>query len=674
MASSIPAQTRTVDPFASYNSDTVNKLTKMASRGDDGIMARNDLDIVPDSTSPLDHVLMRPGIIYKDDMLIDFTQEHVVDFTDPDHYVSFGSGFNEAGTYYIVMQYTYVKSRPAPDAKIKILKPSQIPHPSVGTSLFFLKAVIVIFNGVSFEISSLSDADPGDPTVNRDYVPLFFGGETFLPTHDPTTDIGRVVYETSTNTFWFGYSDRWGKISAGVEVTLNTDTTGVAVGSLCYTDSNGDAVLAYANVVDTGAEMVVVEVGTAVLGTGRAIMTGFVEDVPIETGVIVNVGDILYLSATEPGKVTNIKTLPVRQVVGRAVTGGNSSLPIDILFFPRDVHSIAISGTIEPGDWVGPDGDGLYFDNIDITPLDVDSTHPSVLVNIFDDADNKKISPADIEMISLGNAVRIYSPSNAYTWNYIISSGGGSTGVSGGGGTTDHALLFNLDYDSSGHDDGSFAAGGASGVGGHDNTDHLDTYIEATDVTYGTLNANGDVGDVAGQVAIGDHTHLLADTHDYNDVPTGEIILFEKDTSVTGYTLQTDVDDQLIYITKGSGAGGDAGGSVKTGATWSQPNHNHPTGSHTLTITEIPSHQHFVINTATRTQNLSAVNSVSGNYNPASNDNFKPNIAAVAAGANAGLSSSTGGGNSHNHGSTSGSATSSSWRPLGRNMTRQLRV
>jgi len=33
-----------------------------------------------------------------------------------------------------------------------------------------------------------------------------------------------------------------------------------------------------------------------------------------------------------------------------------------------------------------------------------------------------------------------------------------------------------------------------------------------------------------------------------------------------------------------------------------------------------------------------------------------------------------GGGASHNHGSTSGSATASTWRPLGRNMTRQQRI
>jgi hypothetical protein len=44
------------------------------------------------------------------------------------------------------------------------------------------------------------------------------------------------------------------------------------------------------------------------------------------------------------------------------------------------------------------------------------------------------------------------------------------------------------------------------------------------------------------------------------DVPTGEIILFEKDTVVTGYTLKTDYDDMAVFITKGSVAGGKYGG------------------------------------------------------------------------------------------------------------------
>lgn len=43
----------------------------------------------------------------------------------------------------------------------------------------------------------------------------------------------------------------------------------------------------------------------------------------------------------------------------------------------------------------------------------------------------------------------------------------------------------------------------------HDNAAHSDTYIEAAGVTYGNLNANGDVGQGAGQVAAGDDSRFL---------------------------------------------------------------------------------------------------------------------------------------------------------------------
>ena len=52
-------------------------------------------------------------------------------------------------------------------------------------------------------------------------------------------------------------------------------------------------------------------------------------------------------------------------------------------------------------------------------------------------------------------------------------------------------------------------------------------------------------------------------------VPAGEVILFEKDTAVVGYTLKTDVDDGLVYVTKGSVAGGEAGGAAEAGLTQS---------------------------------------------------------------------------------------------------------
>jgi len=134
------------------------------------------------------------------------------------------------------------------------------------------------------------------------------------------------------------------------------------------------------------------------------------------------------------------------------------------------------------------------------------------------------------------------------------------------------------------------------------------------------------------------------------DVPSGEIILFEKDTAVTGYTLLIDKDDMVIYITKGSGAGGEAGATDKSGGIWQQPDH-------TLTIDEIPSHSHQI--------DLKGGKDSIAAWNPgdpliaASNTSSKEE-----AGATLDILD-TGGGQPHNHGDT--------WRPPGRNFTRQQR-
>jgi hypothetical protein len=58
------------------------------------------------------------------------------------------------------------------------------------------------------------------------------------------------------------------------------------------------------------------------------------------------------------------------------------------------------------------------------------------------------------------------------------------------------------------------------------------------------------------------------------DIPSTEIILFDKDTVVIGYTLLTDHDDLTVLITKGSGAGGETGGT-NNGEAWSSPVADH---------------------------------------------------------------------------------------------------
>lgn len=92
-------------------------------------------------------------------------------------------------------------------------------------------------------------------------------------------------------------------------------------------------------------------------------------------------------------------------------------------------------------------------------------------------------------------------------------------------------------------------------------------------------------------------------------IAPGTKMLFYQDTAPLGWTIDTSVDDAIVYFTKGSAAGGNAGGAVKASSTWTQPNHTHgvttnshihtgpshlhTTPGHVLTTAEMPSHAHI---------------------------------------------------------------------------------
>ena len=118
---------------------------------------------------------------------------------------------------------------------------------------------------------------------------------------------------------------------------------------------------------------------------------------------------------------------------------------------------------------------------------------------------------------------------------------------------------------------------------------------------------------------------------------TRKILLYE-DVAPTGWTLQNTLDDKLVFVTKGSVAGGQTGGGVHSTGTWTQPDH-------TLTIAEMPAHDHNLIQ-----QNDGASISGSGWI---THTGTRP----VASSENC---NDTGGGGAHNHGTA--------WRPAAYNV------
>lgn len=166
------------------------------------------------------------------------------------------------------------------------------------------------------------------------------------------------------------------------------------------------------------------------------------------------------------------------------------------------------------------------------------------------------------------------------------------------------------------------------------------------------------------------------------DIPKDTVVLFEADTAVAGYTLLTDHDDKLVYITKGSAAGGENGATNKSGGTWTQPNHTHTQPTHTHTG---PSHNHKwydFINSSTAGKTYDAGGSpvaISGqtqNWNLAklwvATTPFDP---ISTYGLDDAWTSMSGTGNTGSSGgdTTGSSATANTWRPTGRNFTRQRR-
>lgn len=310
MANNIPTQTRTIDPYSSYNSNCINELTRMITRGENCLYGTHSIDVSIDTTSSDTCIIISEGICYKDDVIIEITEEMFVDMHDSDFYLT-TDHFDEAGYYYITLSYTYIKARPAPEASILILKPSQIS--SFNTTLLFLKCVKVVWNGSSFEIDSIYDYDPDTPTIRRTYAQTYFGVEDELPTFNRARDEGRVVYIRDRDDVYYGGSNGW----IGSDVVKDSiDTVGCPIGSLVYLTSSSEAALAIATSRSTFAVAVVLSEGLIADGSGKVRLFGRANSVPVEAGRTVTTGDRLYLSNTEAGSVTPLLPAPYTQFVG----------------------------------------------------------------------------------------------------------------------------------------------------------------------------------------------------------------------------------------------------------------------------------------------------------------------------------------------------------------------
>lgn len=244
MSGIIPSQERSVDPFASYNSNVVNRLTNMMTRGYRGVVTVYDLQVTIDSTSPTDTVVISGGYCFKDDVLIQVLEDTRMQILGSGAEDNYAHNFNPAsqadGYYYIVLYYNFQKSRPAPQATLYAVESTNTSaiYPDNTGDYVLLKVVRVL----SDAIVSVSNYDPGTPANVKEYLPTLMGAVSPLPTFDATLHTGRMVYDIDSDVLKYGAAADWKVVGFGTtnKVTYNINAPGdwSLVGGIYRNDSS----------------------------------------------------------------------------------------------------------------------------------------------------------------------------------------------------------------------------------------------------------------------------------------------------------------------------------------------------------------------------------------------------------------------------------------------------
>ncbi len=369
MANIYPTQTRTIDPYSSYASDNVNKFTRLVTNNQNCIYSTHSIDVFSDPTNPNTSILISTGQCFKDDVLISIDDQKQVDMSNINYYVS-GPAWNEQGYYYVLLEYTYTKSRPAPKASIKILKPSQRSIFETSDAYLFLKAVYVSFNGSTFEIETLHDYDPENPDNRRIYSPLFAGVEDYLPTFNQNDHEGKIIYVRKNKLIYWGTNSGWEEFSS-IRAPANTQHTDI--GTIGYFSDTGFIEPAIATNYSTFANCITLTVGEQSDGSGNVRLYGMAYNVKVEPGINIVTGQTVYLSPNVAGTCTNVKPpLSNEQIIGRAISDSNSSM-VNIWFQP----GLTNLGGIGKGDYY--EEEQIYYFMLD------DSYYRKVYYDVFNE-------------------------------------------------------------------------------------------------------------------------------------------------------------------------------------------------------------------------------------------------------------------------------------------------
>ena len=239
-----PTQERSVDPFASYNSNVVNRLTNMFSRGNRGLFTVYDLAVTLDATASTTTVNISDGWCLKDDVLLEIQSSssmQILGSGAEDNYAHYFNYLSPAdGYYYIVLYYNYQKSRPAPTARLYCIESTNTTsmYPD-NTGDYVLLKVVQVTSG---SIVALYDYDPGRSGIEREFLPTILGAVRTVPTFDATLHTGRLAYDIAADVMKYGGAAAWKTVGVGStnKVTANITAPGDwnASGGYYYDDIN----------------------------------------------------------------------------------------------------------------------------------------------------------------------------------------------------------------------------------------------------------------------------------------------------------------------------------------------------------------------------------------------------------------------------------------------------
>jgi len=117
----IPTQVRSVDPFSSYESDNVNRLTRILTAGEDKIARDEDLYVTLLNST---EVSIAAGVCVVEDVMIQFENDITFDLSLDANYTSSSGMDTTSASYpygYLVLTYNYVKDPDPNVAEIKVL-------------------------------------------------------------------------------------------------------------------------------------------------------------------------------------------------------------------------------------------------------------------------------------------------------------------------------------------------------------------------------------------------------------------------------------------------------------------------------------------------------------------------------------------------------------------------